>query len=53
MKQPQIVVRKNERSWAIEMITQVNLLADKYDLAIKRAGGESTISYGNGNIWHF
>ena len=48
MKQPQIVVRKNERSWAIEMITQVNLLADKYDLAIKRAGGESTISYGNG-----
>ena len=48
MKQPKIVVRKNERSWAIEMISQVNLLADKYDLAIKRAGGESTISYGNG-----
>lgn len=48
MKQPQIVVRKNERSWAIEMISQVNLLADKHDLAIKRAGGESTISYGNG-----
>lgn len=50
MKHPQIVVRKNERSWAIEMISQVNQLADKYDLAIKGAGGESTISYGNGKV---
>lgn len=39
-----IVVRKNERSWAIEMISQINLIADKFDLVIKRAGGESTIS---------
>lgn len=44
MKQPKTVVRKNERSWAIEMISQINLIADKYDLVIKRAGGESTIS---------
>ena len=43
-----IKVRKNERSWAIEMISQINQIADKYDLAIKRAGGESTISYGSG-----
>lgn len=43
-----IKIRKNERSWAIEMISQINLLADKYDFVIKRAGGESTISFGNG-----
>lgn len=45
MAQSKITVRKNERSWAIEMISQINLMADKHDLAIKRAGGESTISY--------
>ncbi len=44
MKENKTVVRKNERSWAIEMISQINLIADKYDLVIKRAGGESTIS---------
>lgn len=44
MNQPKIVVRKNERSWAIEIISQINLIANKYDLVIKRAGGESTIS---------
>lgn len=49
MSQPKIVVRKNERSWAIEIISQVNLIADKYDLVIKRAGGESTISQAGKN----
>lgn len=44
MSDPKIVVRKNERSWAIEIISQVNLIADKNDLIIKHAGGESTIS---------
>ena len=39
-----VCVRKNERSWAIEIISQINSLADNYDLVIKRAGGESTIS---------
>lgn len=48
MSNPNIVVRKNERSWAIEMISQINLIADKNDLKIKRAGGESTISYNQG-----
>ena len=35
-----VCVRKNERSWAIEIISQINSLADNYDLVIKRAGGE-------------
>lgn len=38
------IVRKNERSWAIEMISQINFLAEQNDLLIKRAGGETTIS---------
>lgn len=43
------VIRRNERSWAIELITKVNQIADHNDLAIKRAGGESTVSTGRGN----
>ncbi len=39
-----IKVNYNERSWAIEMITQINFIAEKNDLLIKRAGGESTVS---------
>jgi type I restriction-modification system DNA methylase subunit len=31
------------------MISQINLIADKYDLVIKRAGGESTISQSGKN----
>jgi hypothetical protein len=49
MNQPQVIVRKNERSWGIELISQINLIADKYDLVIKRAGGESTISQSGKN----
>lgn len=37
-------IRKNERSWGIELITQINQFAGANDLMIKRAGGESTIS---------
>ena len=37
-------VRKNERSWAIELISQINQFSSNNDLIIKRAGGESTIS---------
>lgn len=48
MAQSNITVRKNERSWAIEMISQINLMANKHDLVIKKAGGESTISYEKG-----
>lgn len=40
-------IRKNERSWAIEIISQINRIAETNDLRIKRAGGESTISVSN------
>lgn len=39
-----IVVRRNERSWAIEIITQINLMLQGINIRIKRAGGESTLS---------
>jgi hypothetical protein len=35
-----IIVRKNERSWAIEIITLINSIASQNGLLIKRAGGE-------------
>lgn len=38
------IVRKNERSWAIELITEINLMLNRLNLKIKRAGGESTLS---------
>lgn len=38
------VVRRNERSWAIEIITQTNLMLQGINIRIKRAGGESTLS---------
>lgn len=37
-------IRKNERSWAIELISQINQFTTDNDLIIKRAGGESTVS---------
>ena len=37
-------IRKNERSWGIELITQINQFANANDLIIKHAGGESTVS---------
>ncbi len=37
-------IRKNERSWAIELISQINQFTIDNDLVIKRAGGESTVS---------
>ena len=43
------VIRRNERSWAIELITKINEIANANDLVVKRAGGESTISTGRGN----
>lgn len=38
-----VKIRKNERSWAIELISQINSIAATDDLIIKRAGGESTV----------
>lgn len=37
-------IRKNERSWAIELISQINQFSKDNDLIIKHAGGESTVS---------
>lgn len=37
-------IRKNERSWAIELISQINQFTTDNDLIIKRAGGEATVS---------
>ncbi|MEA4830796.1 MAG: hypothetical protein VB121_12560, partial [Enterococcus thailandicus] len=44
-----VTIRRNERSWAIELITKINQIARDNELAIKRAGGESTISAGKRN----
>lgn len=41
-------IRKNERSWAIELISQINQFAAENDFIIKRAGGESTVSQYHG-----
>ena len=40
-----IVVRRNERSWAIEIISEINIMLHDMNLKIKKAGGESTLSY--------
>lgn len=37
-------VRDNERSHAIDVISQINEISSKYNLLIKKAGGERTIS---------
>ncbi len=49
MKQKEIFVRLNERSWAIEIISRINKILEDNDLVIKRAGGELTISTGRGS----
>ena len=36
----------NERSWAIDIISQIALFSSKINKPIKRAGGESTINTG-------
>lgn len=38
------IIRKNERSWAIDMIAHINNFCKDKDLVIKRAGGENTVS---------
>ena len=44
MNSNQTIIRKNERSWAIEMISQINALTERENLVIKHAGGETTVS---------
>lgn len=40
------VVTRNERSWAIDLISEINAMLQNTTMQIKRAGGESTISTG-------
>ncbi len=44
-------VRKNERSWAIDLISKINSIVASNDLTIKKAGGESTVSTGRQNMF--
>ena len=39
-----IVVRRNERSWAIVIISEIRAMLLNRNLKIKSAGGESTLS---------
>lgn len=39
-------IRRNERSWAISMISDINIMLRNLNLMIIRAGGETTISTG-------
>ena len=43
------VIRRNERSWGIEIISKINAITASNNLAVKHAGGENTISTGRGN----
>ncbi|MDF2843461.1 MAG: hypothetical protein K0R00_1887 [Herbinix sp.] len=38
------IIRRNERSWAIEIITQINLMLQGINIRLKRAGGENSLS---------
>ena len=40
------IIRRNERSWAISMISDINIKLQSLNLRIVRAGGETTISTG-------
>lgn len=43
------IIRDNERSWAIEMISKINDIAKCNDYIVKRAGGERTVSIARSN----
>lgn len=45
------IVRRNERSWAISMISDINIRLQTLGLRIARAGGESTISTGHQSMF--
>lgn len=38
------IVRRNERSWAIVVISEIKVMLKGMDLKIKNVGGESTLS---------
>ncbi|WCL58328.1 N-6 DNA methylase [Bacillus safensis] len=41
----------NERSWAIDVIQEITNWANQRSVAIKRAGGENTVSTGTGSLF--
>lgn len=45
------IIRRNERSWAISMITDINIRLQTLGLRIVRAGGETTISTGHQSMF--
>ncbi|MCX5682177.1 MAG: N-6 DNA methylase, partial [Planctomycetota bacterium] len=46
-----MVTRYNERSWAIDLISEINRICGKRTRPIMRAGGESTISTEEGSLF--
>lgn len=45
------IIRRNERSWAISMISDINIRLQTLGLRIVRAGGETTISTGHHSMF--
>jgi hypothetical protein len=45
------IIRRNERSWAISLISDINIMLQNMNLQILRAGGETTISTGRKNMF--
>ena len=46
-----MIIRKNERSWAISMISDINIKLQNLNIRIARAGGETTISTGHQSMF--
>lgn len=44
-------VRWNERSWAIELISEINMMLSTLTLNIKKAGGENSVSAGGKTLF--
>ncbi|MDD4602100.1 MAG: SAM-dependent DNA methyltransferase, partial [Negativicutes bacterium] len=44
-------IRYNERSWAIDVISEINLLCSRMGRAVRRAGGESTLKNEGGVLF--
>lgn len=45
------IIRRNERSWAISMISDINIKLQSLNIRIARAGGETTISTGHQSMF--
>jgi hypothetical protein len=45
------ITNYNERSWAIDVISEINIWASNRSVTIKRGGGENTLSIGRTNLF--